>query len=210
MCCHPTAREPMIPDRPPRQMRPRRLSRLSRLAALACMVGVALPGAARATDAALEKLETGYEIAGWNGVGQLDVAGVGFCTAALISTRLVRDRGALPVRSTHRPEGGCGPAPLPRGAARWACGCLPRRAPQRGASLLCLFRPQDGGRRELRPRPAGTGQPDPAAGGAALRHREPRPGREPASASSPTQGDGRMRRRTRRPVRCCGGARRSW
>lgn len=44
---------------------------------------------AAAPDAALEKLETGYEAQGWNGVGQLEIGRRGFCTASLISPTLV-------------------------------------------------------------------------------------------------------------------------
>ncbi len=45
--------------------------------------------AAAAPDAGLEKLATGYEAQGWNGVGQLEIGGHGFCTASLISPTLV-------------------------------------------------------------------------------------------------------------------------
>ncbi|WP_102224254.1 trypsin-like serine peptidase [Acidimangrovimonas sediminis] len=62
--------------------------RLASFLAILSLFSLVLPIAARA-DAALEKLETGYEVAGWNGVGQLDIGGRGFCTAALISPTLV-------------------------------------------------------------------------------------------------------------------------
>jgi len=51
------------------------------LSALA-LVWAALP--ATAQDSGLRTLETFDAVRGWEGVGRLDIAGKGFCTAALI------------------------------------------------------------------------------------------------------------------------------
>ncbi len=42
-----------------------------------------------AQDRPLQMLDTGLQVQGWEGVGRLDVGNAGFCTAALISERLV-------------------------------------------------------------------------------------------------------------------------
>lgn len=57
---------------------------------VASLVALVLPVAAQAApDAKLEKLETGYEVQGWNGVGQLEIGRNRFCTASLIAPGLV-------------------------------------------------------------------------------------------------------------------------
>lgn len=56
------------------------------LLALALIFG---PTASAAQDSALQSLETAQDGRGWEAVGRLDIAGKGFCTAALIDTRLI-------------------------------------------------------------------------------------------------------------------------
>lgn len=53
------------------------------------LIALAAGPVAAQPDAKLQKLETGYEVQGWNGVGQLDLGGEGFCTGSLIAPTLV-------------------------------------------------------------------------------------------------------------------------
>ncbi len=60
--------------------------------ALAWLCGLAsliIAPAVVAQDSALMSLETSQDGRGWEAVGRLDIAGKGFCTAALIDTRIV-------------------------------------------------------------------------------------------------------------------------
>ena len=60
---------------------------------LALMLGVC--GSASAQDTALVPLQTRQDSTGWDAVGRLDIAGKGFCTAALIREHPGRFRGLL-------------------------------------------------------------------------------------------------------------------
>ena len=58
--------------------------------ALLAFAGLATGGNAQSRDTGLQSLLTGDAARGWEAVGRLDIAGKGFCTAALISeTRIL-------------------------------------------------------------------------------------------------------------------------
>ncbi len=48
-----------------------------------------LAGPLAAQDSPLRAMQTGHASKGWEGVGRLDISGKGFCTAALITDRLI-------------------------------------------------------------------------------------------------------------------------
>jgi protease YdgD len=56
---------------------------------LALVFGLTSPLSSYAKDSKLAAMETGDQSRGWEAVGQLDIAGSGFCTGALIAENLV-------------------------------------------------------------------------------------------------------------------------
>ncbi len=56
---------------------------------VSAILGFATTFAAQAQDAGLVTLQTRQDSQGWEAVGRLDIAGKGFCTAALIRDRLI-------------------------------------------------------------------------------------------------------------------------
>lgn len=50
---------------------------------------ILLSGPISAQDSRLSTLQTGHDSKGWEGVGRLDITGKGFCTAALITDRII-------------------------------------------------------------------------------------------------------------------------
>ena len=53
------------------------------------LIFILLCGPLVAQDSRLMTLETGHDSKGWEGVGRLDIVGKGFCTAAMISERII-------------------------------------------------------------------------------------------------------------------------